>query len=126
MKRAVLLAIFLVLIIGCSQPASDLQTTGGLTVSPSAIPEGVVGRPYSVKISVQNSKALIKEVGIANGTLPEGLEFKKTGISTEIAEISGTPQKSGKFGFTIFVTCIGVQDTAEGASQQYNILIKEK
>jgi glucose/arabinose dehydrogenase/uncharacterized membrane protein len=89
----------------------DLPLNSGncptITISPSTLPDGDVGTPYSQTISASGGNAPYVYT-VSNGSLPPGLTLDSaTGL------ISGTPTTSGSFNFTITATdadtCTGIQ-----------------
>jgi len=78
-----------------------------ITLSPSTLPPGVAGTPYSQAVTASGGTAPYVYT-IASGALPNGLALDPaTGV------ISGVPQQTGLFNFTIRATdangCIGAR-----------------
>lgn len=78
-----------------------------ITLSPSTLPDGVVGTAYSQTVSASGGTAPYT-YSVTSGTLPTGLT-----LNSASGEISGTPASGGTFNFTITATdslsCSGTQ-----------------
>src|SRR5215472_14704788 len=85
-----------------------------LAILSSALPDAVVGQPYSGQISLFGGIAPYS-ISLANGSLPAGLTINNTGL------ITGTPNAPGNFSFTIQVTDSAAQPTI--AAQSLSIRI---
>lgn len=76
-----------------------------ITLSPSTLPPGVLGAPYSQSVTASGGTAPYLYT-IVSGALPTGLSLNPAN-----GLISGTPQQTGLFNFTIRATdaggCIG-------------------
>ncbi len=68
-----------------------------ITVSPATLPPGIVLFPYSQTITASGGTAPYTFI-VASGALPSGLTLSSSGV------ISGAPQQSGLFNFTIRAT----------------------
>jgi glucose/arabinose dehydrogenase len=78
-----------------------------ITLSPSTLPDGEVGTPYSETVSASGGNPPYT-YSVSSGSLPTGLTLNST-----TGEISGTPTVGGSFNFTITATdsdtCTGFQ-----------------
>ncbi len=87
-----------------------------LTISPTTLPDGTVGSPYSELLTATGITGGTFDWSVATGTLPSGLTLgTSTGATTTIA---GTPTATGTFPFTI-----GVVNGTASTSQAYVILV---
>ena len=77
-----------------------------ITISPSSLPGGTVGTPYSQTIAASGGTAPYTFAKTA-GAKPPGLDLSSTGL------LSGTPSQAGPFSFTVTATdthgCTGSQ-----------------
>lgn len=71
------------------------------TISPAAIPDAVVNKPYNVKVSIFNFKTPIAEVSVKDGQMSDGITMKTKGNLGEVAEISGIPTQAGTYKFAV-------------------------
>jgi len=77
-------------------------TAGPLSLSPSTLPNGTSGVPYSEVLTVQNSQGQSCTFA-ASGTLPMGLSLNAATPTT--ITLSGTPTEPGTFDFIISADC---------------------
>jgi len=96
-------AVLLCFSVGCAV---------AVPISPSALPNGAVGSPYSQTLNCDCSG---NAVWSFSGNFPGGLSLNGNGSS---ATITGTPTDGGSFSFTI-----SVQFGDAGGSQSYSINI---
>ncbi|MBI4811173.1 MAG: putative Ig domain-containing protein, partial [Ignavibacteriales bacterium] len=68
-----------------------------ITLSPSSLPNGTVGTPYSQTITASGGTAPYS-FNLTSGTLPNGLGLSSSGV------LSGTPTEGGGFSFTVTAT----------------------
>lgn len=68
-----------------------------LVITPSSLPNPVVGQPYAQALSVSNGVAPFS-FSLASGALPSGLTLAPNGV------ISGTPTATGPAAFTVHAT----------------------
>ena len=84
---------------GCpgTQPYTVAVASPVITVAPPALPGGTAGVPYSQTVTASGGTAPYS-FAVTTGSMPTGLALAGTG------GISGTPTKSGTYGFTITAT----------------------
>ena len=70
-----------------------------ITLSPTTLPDGAVGTPYSQPVTASGSAATPYTYTISSGTLPPPLT-----INAATGVISGTPSTVGTFNFTVTAT----------------------
>jgi hypothetical protein len=73
------------------------ETSTGLVISPSSVPNAILGAPYAVTFGA-NGGAPDYAFQVSSGTLPTGLSLDANG------QLSGTPQEQGAFSFVVEVT----------------------
>lgn len=117
------LVLFLSLIAFFS--TCDVSSSTKMSLSPATLPDAEAGKPYQVKISAVNNDTPVGGVSIRSGQLPEGLQIEKLkGEGKEAAEISGTPQKTGTYEFSIHAWCFGTNKTGDSVEQKYTLTVK--
>ena len=101
--------------LGCSGDRAytliiNPPTCPAVTLAPASLPDPLMGTPYSEEITAAGGAAPYAFV-VVSGALPAGLELTTTGAASAL--ISGVPQQSGAYEFTLRVTdaagCIGTQ-----------------
>ncbi len=95
----------------------DIQCTP-LNIVSNSLPEATVNKPYFYKFQVSGGEPPIT-FELVNGSLPSGLSLSSSGI------ISGTPENSGNYNFTIkaFDSCpTGTQST----QKTFTLKVKEQ
>ncbi|MCL2872652.1 MAG: Ig domain-containing protein, partial [Betaproteobacteria bacterium] len=91
---------------------SPITPASAPVITPSSLPSGIIGSPYTATLAASNSPTSWVIVG---GTLPLGLT-----LNTTSGEIAGTPL--GPVGTSSF-TVTASNGTGTSASVQFNILI---
>jgi large repetitive protein len=69
-----------------------------LSISPSTIPDGVVGQPYSQQLTPSGGTGTGYAFDMPTSTIPPGLSLSPNGL------ISGTPTQAGTFNLAIRLT----------------------
>ena len=70
-----------------------------ITLTPAGLPDGVYGQPYAtVTFGASGGTAPYSNYTVSSGSLPTGLSLSSAGV------LSGTPNASGDFTFTVSVT----------------------
>ena len=115
-SRSLLVILALTLgLAGCGSP---------LTFSPTTLPDGQVGSPYEVTITVSQNHTPVAGGGVETGSLPPGLDFKVSEQHDNTMRISGTPTAAGTFSFTISVWCYGTNVVGDSGEQAYTLVVK--
>ena len=88
--------------------ANDIQNQLVIMVSPGSIPDGTVGTPYNVPVSVAGGQAPYDwTMTPGSPALPPGLNLTQDPGDSSLAAISGTPAVAGSYQFWIRVTDAG-------------------
>ncbi|MBN1922172.1 MAG: hypothetical protein JW892_13060 [Anaerolineae bacterium] len=98
-------------------PSSELE------FSPVSLPNARIGEAYSVLITVSNNDTPVFDIGMWNGTLPQGLELTYI-ENTNTAEISGEPLETGTFTFEIGAMCFGTNVSGQVDSHSYTLVVE--
>jgi len=94
-----------------------------LEFSPTTLPDGQVGQPYSVTITVNQAATPVFNAGIDQGALPDGLTMALSEQQENTIHIDGTPTAAGTFSFTISVACYGTNVAGQTGTQAYTIVV---
>ena len=87
-------------------------------ISPTLLPNGNQGTPYSQNLTVSSGLALYSGWTVSSGALPTGVTLSGSGSS---ATLSGTPTALGTFNFTISVN--DSSNPPQTASQAYTVVM---
>jgi large repetitive protein len=98
-------------------------STISLKIEPESLPNAQTGVEYEVEIRVSDNVTPLSSVFISSGTLPAGLELVFVD-GEDGAKISGTPEETGTFTFTVFVTCKGTMAGGQTAEKEYVIIVE--
>ncbi|MGB8984399.1 MAG: putative Ig domain-containing protein, partial [Anaerolineales bacterium] len=91
---------------------------------PDSLPSAQTGVEYEVEIHVRDNVTPLNSVFISSGTLPAGLELIFVD-GEDGATISGTPEETGTFTFTVFVSCKGTMVSGQTLEKEFQIVVKE-
>lgn len=97
--------------------------TTPLRFEPESLPKGQAGAKYEADIRIRDNVTPLSSVFISGGTLPAGLEFEFT-AGADGATISGTPEETGTFTITVFVSCFGTMVSGQTGQMEYTIIIE--
>ena len=122
--RIVRLATTLTLATALATTLVACTVRPALTFSPEALPDGAVGQPYSVAISIGANQTPVGDI-YAEGALPPGLAlpFDRNAPSST-ATLSGTPTEAGTYQLTISAWCLGTNVSGQTGSHQYTIVVR--
>jgi hypothetical protein len=98
--------------------------SGPLKFEPDTLPSAQVGVKYEAEIHVTQNSTPTGDISISNGTLPDGLEFVKV-EGEDIAKISGTPEETGTFTFTVSAWCYGTMVPGQSGEKEYEIVVEK-
>jgi hypothetical protein len=94
-----------------------INAIAGPSITPTTLPAGGVGTPYSVTLSVTGGSSPYSAIQL-HGGLPPGLKFASP-PNSGTATISGTPGKTGTFPFSLSAT----DSVGAHANQNYSLQI---
>lgn len=94
-----------------------------LKIEPDSLPNGQTGVEYEVEIRVSDNVTPVNNVSISSGTLPAGLELVFVD-HVDGAKISGTPEETGTFTFTVSVSCFSTMVVGQAAEKEYVIVVE--
>ena len=117
--RIALVLLLVAVLAGCNDEPAPLK------LSPETLPDGQVGQPYSVEITVPDNDWPIAEFYITEGELPAGLVFTWDQMAEDNmkATISGTPEAAGEYTFTVWVAGMGTNTSGPEGSREYTLVI---
>ncbi len=108
------------------EPTPYWNTTpaGPLTIEPASLPDAQKGVMYDAEIHITQNVTPVDDISIKDGTLPAGLELVFIdGENT--AKISGVPEETGTFSFTVQVWCKGTMIPGQDLEKDYQIVVGE-
>ena len=95
-----------------------------LKVEPESLPNAQTGAEYEVEIRVSDNVTPVNNISISSGTLPAGLELVFVD-GEDGAKISGTPEETGTFTFTVAISCFGTMVSGQTLEKDYQIIVTE-
>ncbi len=98
-------------------------STTPLKIEPDSLPNAQTGVEYEVEIRVSDNVTPVSNVSISSGTLPAGLELVFVD-GEDGAKISGVPEETGTFTFTVFVSCFGTMVSGQTGEKEYTIVVE--
>jgi hypothetical protein len=135
-SKTMTLALLLTVIasISCSLFTSNIKPTphpsvtparsGPLKFEPDTLPAAQVGVKYEAEIRITQNITPVGDFSISKGALPAGLEIVKV-RSEDIAKISGTPEETGTFTFTVTAWCFGTMVSGQAGQKEYEIVVEK-
>jgi outer membrane autotransporter protein len=85
--------------LGLASHSYSITVNGLITITPSVLPNGTVGAPYSQTITASGGAGAPYTFSLGNGSLPGGLSLNaSTGV------VAGAPTLSGSSTFTVIAT----------------------
>lgn len=102
-----------------------LPSGGALKFEPDKLPDSQVGAAYEVEIHVTQNRTPVGDFAISEGALPAGLELTKVEGIEDTAKISGAPEESGTFTFTVSVWCYGTNVSGQTGDKEYTIVVEK-
>jgi hypothetical protein len=98
--------------------------TTPLKIEPDSLPNAQTGVEYEVEIRVSDNVTPVSSVFISSGTLPAGLELVFVD-GEDGAKISGVPEETGTFTFTVFVSCFGTMVSGQTLEKDFQIVVEK-
>jgi hypothetical protein len=98
--------------------------SGPLKFEPDTLPSTQVGVRYEAEIHITQNSTPAGDISISNGVLPAGLKFVKV-EGEDIAKISGIPEETGTFTFTVSAWCYGTMVSGQSGEKEYMIVVNE-
>ena len=95
-----------------------------LKIEPEFLPNAQTGVEYEVDIRVSDNVTPVSDVVISSGTLPAGLELVFVD-HVDGAKISGVPEETGTFTFTISISCFSTMVIGQTLEKDFQIVVKE-
>lgn len=95
-----------------------------LKIEPDSLPNAQTGVEYEVEIRVSDNVTPVNNVSISSGTLPAGLELVFVD-HVNGAKISGVPEETGTFTFTVSISCFSTMVTGQTLEKDFQIVVKE-
>ena len=99
------------------------EVTTPLKIEPDSLPNAQTGVEYEVEIRVSDNVTPVSSVFISDGTLPAGFELVFVDDEGSIT-ISGTPEETGTFTFTVFISCVGTMVAGQTGEKEYTIIVE--
>jgi len=135
-RSSILVVVLLASIVsfGCSlftiakeTPTPDpyifTPVTTPLKIDPESLPNAQKGVEYEVEIRVSDNVTPVSNVSISSGALPAGLELVFVD-GEDGAKISGVPEETGTFTFTVNVSCFGTMVSGQSAEKEFTIVVE--
>ena len=98
--------------------------TTPLKIEPDSLPNAQIGVEYEIEILVSDNVTPLNSVAISSGTLPAGLELVFVD-GEDGAKISGVPEETGTFTFTVFFSCFGTMVSGQTSGKEFQIVVEE-
>ncbi|MBI5353358.1 MAG: hypothetical protein HZB50_12025 [Chloroflexi bacterium] len=95
-----------------------------LKIEPDSLPNAQTGVEYEVEIRVSDNVTPVSDAVISSGTLPAGLELVFVD-HVDGAKISGVPEETGTFTFTVSVSCFSTMVIGQSAEKEYTIVVED-
>ena len=97
--------------------------TTPLKIEPDSMPNAQTGVAYEVEMRVSDNVTPVSNVSISSGSLPAGLELVFVD-HVDGAKISGVPEETGTFAFTVVVGCFGTMVSGQSGEKEYVIVVE--
>jgi hypothetical protein len=98
--------------------------SGPLKFEPETLPAAQAGVLYEAEIHIMQNSTPISNFAVAAGSLPAGLELVKV-EGADTLKISGAPQETGTFTFTIAVGCYGTMVAGQTGEKEYSLVVEQ-
>jgi len=122
MSRVALVAVAAIVV---SSLVAGCELRDSLEFSPTTLPDGQVGTPYTATVTVLHAATPVGGVSPAEGSaLPPGLDVNLGDEHDSTLHFVGTPTTAGTYTFTISVWCYGTNVAGQTATQPFTIVVK--
>lgn len=105
-------------------PCCLATPSGPLKFEPEGLPSAQVDVPYEAEIRITQNSTPVGDITISVGALPAGLELVKL-AGEDAAKISGIPNETGTFTFTVHVWCYGTMVSGQTGEKEYEIVVEK-
>lgn len=105
-------------------PYYFVPVTDPLVFEPETLSVAQVGVMYEAEIHITGNVTPVSDFFISKGSLPIGLEFVKV-ESEDTAKISGIPEETGTFTFTVDAWCFGTMVPGQIGQMEYAIVVEK-
>ena len=105
-----------------ADPCCLSTPSGPLKFEPDELPAAQVGVNYETEIRITQNSTPAGDIFISKGTLPAGLALVKV-EGEDRAIISGIPEETGGFTFTVSAWCFGTMVSGQSGEKEYTIVI---
>jgi hypothetical protein len=99
-------------------------TGGPLKFEPDSLPVAQAGVMYKAEIHITGNNTPVGDFSISEGALPAGLALVFQD-GEDAAIISGIPEETGTFVFTVSVWCFGTQVSGQTGEQEYSVVVEK-
>jgi hypothetical protein len=110
------------------QPENDGQyfgpTGGPLNFEPEFLHAAQESVKYEEKVLVTGNNTPVGDFFLSEGALPPGLELVFLD-GEDAALISGIPEETGTFVFTVSVWCFGTQVSGQAGEKEYRLVVEK-
>ncbi len=108
-------------------PTSDYIFTPSTTllkIKPDSLPNAQADMVYEIEIRVSDNVTPVNNISISSGALPTGLELIFVD-GEDGAKISGTPEQTGTFTFTVSISCFSTMVVGQSLEKDFQIVVEE-
>ena len=124
-KYLAILSAFLLTVIVSISCNGLSRTVALLEFKPDTLPNAQMGALYETEIHVSKNDTAVANFRIINGALPAGLKLVE-GEGANTAKISGTPEETGTFTFTVRVWCYAQRfHQGQTGEKEYEIVVEK-
>lgn len=95
-----------------------------LKFAPDELPEAQLGQPYLAEIRVTQNVTPVGKFSVSQGALPKGLALEKVDGEQDLARITGTPEETGVFTFTISAWCYSTSVKGQTGEKEYTLVVR--
>jgi hypothetical protein len=107
-----------------SEPTFEFVVDPEVVFSPTTLADAQVDKPYSVTITVGETRTPVGGASIQTGALPDGLALILGDNHDNTMQITGMPTTAGTYQFTVYVWCYGTNVSGQTGAQRYTLVVK--